>query len=160
MTRSTQTQKEVTGESVRARQSWLAVLAQAPLARLEELWTGLGLEPEYSFLRRPEIGLVMVRARAGGNGRRFNLGESTITRCTVALAGGLTGTGYVLGRSPRKAELTALLDALLQDPAFYDLIAARLLAPLRELARAQEALAARKTSATKVDFFTMVRGDD
>ena len=160
MTKPKTSDERVWPESIRARQGWLAVLAQASRADLEEAWAGLGIEPDYSFPRRPEIGLVMVRARAGGNGRQFNLGETTVTRCTLALAGGPVGTGYILGRDPRKAELVALLDALLQDPARRDLVAERVIGPLRDKAEAAETLAARKTAATKVDFFTMVRGED
>ena len=55
----------------------------------------------------------MVRARAGGTGQRFNLGEATVTRCVVRPDAALTGTqqvgvGYVLGCSHRQALLVAL----------------------------------------------------
>ncbi|MBW1711582.1 MAG: phosphonate C-P lyase system protein PhnG [Deltaproteobacteria bacterium] len=144
----------------RARQEWLAVLTNSSLADLEEGLTRLNLEPKYSFLRRPEVGLVMVRGRAGGNGRRFNLGEMTVSRCTVALADGPTGTGYVAGRSRRRAELVALFDALLQDPDRQALIKAKVIRPLRQRQAETEHLQSRKTAATKVDFLTMVRGED
>ena len=85
---SEKTKTPVRPGEIRARQEWLAVLADADLDDLEESWARLGINPEYFFLRRPEVGLVMVRARAGATGRRFNLGEATVTRCTVALAGG------------------------------------------------------------------------
>ena len=61
------------------------------------------------FLRRPETGLVMLRGRAGGTGQAFNLGEASVTRCSVRLSDGQVGTGYVLGRDQRKAELVAVL---------------------------------------------------
>src|SRR3546814_16146802 len=64
--------------------------------------------------------MVMVRARAGGTGEQFNLGQMTVTRCALKLAGGdatpsCVGLGYVQGRSTRHAELAAVSDALLQD---------------------------------------------
>ncbi len=71
-------------------------------------------------MRGPEGGLVMVRGRAGGGGAPFNLGEMTVTRCTVRLGSGLVGHAYVAGREPRRAELAALVDALMQDPERAD----------------------------------------
>ena len=104
-----------------ARQRWMAVLARAPAAelaaRLDEVPGGM---PTHQRLRGPEVGLVMLRGRAGGTGDRFNLGEMTVTRCTVRTADGLVGHAYVTGRDARQAELAALADALLQDPARHD----------------------------------------
>ena len=95
----------------------------------------------------------MIRARAGGGGQRFNLGEAAVTRCTVALAGGQAGTGYTIGRSRCKAEIIALLDALLQDGDYHGLIREKVLAPLKaRQARAREE-EGRRTAATKVDFY-------
>ncbi len=34
----------------------------------------------------------MVRGRAGGGGSAFNLGEMTVTRCSVRIATGQVGT--------------------------------------------------------------------
>ena len=68
-------------------------------------------------MRGPETGLVMVRGRAGGSGSPFNLGEMTVTRCTVQLGSGTAGHAYIAGRDERQAELAAVADALLQDPA-------------------------------------------
>lgn len=144
---------------IHARRDWLSILANAALTDLEQAWDGLGLKPDYSFLRPPEVGLVMVRGRAGGTGRRFNLGEMTVTRCTVRLADGTMGAGYVAGRSRRKSELVALFDALLQAAARPQ-IADQVIEPLRQRQVEAERLASQKTAATKVDFFTMVRGED
>ncbi len=52
-----------------------------------------------TLLRRPEIGLVMVRGRIGGDGAPFNMGEATVTRAAVSLPGGEVGFGHVLGRA-------------------------------------------------------------
>jgi len=141
------------------RQTWMGLLATVPAPALDDLWGGLGPEPDYTLLRPPEIGGVMVRGRAGGTGAAFNLGEMTVTRCSLRLAGGEVGHGYVQGRDRTHALRAALVDALMQTQA-----AARLrrdlLEPLRT--RRDEARAARaaKAAATRVDFFTMARGED
>src|SRR5450432_3772405 len=98
------------------RRHWMAVLARADSATITELiGTSDGI-PEYRRLRGPDSGLVMVRGRAGGGGAAFNLGEMTVTRCTVRTDAGFVGHAYVAGRDERQAELAALADALLQDP--------------------------------------------
>ncbi|MEO1276067.1 MAG: phosphonate C-P lyase system protein PhnG, partial [Pseudomonadota bacterium] len=105
----------------------------------------------------PEIGAVMVRGRAGATGDAFNMGEVTVTRCSVRLDGGTVGHGYVQGRNKRHAEIAALADALLQtDQA--DTVQAGLIAPLAEAKAAERTVRAEKAAATKVEFFTMVRG--
>jgi alpha-D-ribose 1-methylphosphonate 5-triphosphate synthase subunit PhnG len=143
-----------------ARRRWMSILAKAESDELEAVWTQLGLAPEYRILRGPEVGLVMVRARAGGTGTRFNLGEMTVTRCTVQLAGGAVGHAYVRGRRRRHAELAAALDAILQDPlrhaTFEERVVARLAAAQTERRRTAQARAA----ATRVEFLTLVRGED
>ncbi len=111
------------------------------------------------MLRQPEIGLAMVRGRMGGTGRRFNLGEMTVTRCAVA-GEGLIGHGYVQGRNKKKAELVARLDLLMQLPGYRADIERRVLVPLAAAERARREALARKAAATRVEFFTLVRGDD
>jgi alpha-D-ribose 1-methylphosphonate 5-triphosphate synthase subunit PhnG len=143
----------------RARRRWMSVLAQAPPAALEQAWRRLGEAPRYRIVRGPEVGLVMVRARAGSTGARFNLGEMTVTRCSVQLAGGTVGHAYVGGRDPRHAELAALLDALLQDPARWPRIDAGVVGPLADALEARRRERAGKAAATRVEFFTMVRGE-
>ena len=144
------------------RPDWMALLARAPLALLEQ---GLDKQSatEPSWLRRPETGLYMVQARAGGTGERFNLGEMTVTRCALragADVSGLVGVAYVLGRDHRHAQLAALADALLQDPAQREALNTKLLQPVRKhLAMLQTQRAAR-AAATKVDFFTVAREVD
>ena len=101
----------------------------------------------------------MVRGRTGGSGRPFNLGEMTATRCAVRLDGGVLGLGYVAGRKPREAELIAVFDGLLQNAAWHDGLEIGLLRPIETDLAAKRAAIAAKTAATKVDFFTMVRGD-
>lgn len=142
-----------------ARKSWMGLLAKAPAADLARLWAASGQAPDHSLLRAPEIGGVMVRGRAGAVGAPFNLGEMTVTRCSVKLADGAVGHGYVQGRDKEKARVAALIDALMQTEAAGD-VEARILTPLRDLSATAKAARSAKAAATKVDFFTMVRGED
>ena len=103
-------------------------------------------------MRGPETGLVMVRGRAGGSGSPFNLGEMTVTRCTVRIASGTAGHAYVAGRDERQAELAAVADAMLQDDARG---VETLIAPLAEAQAAQRRARAEKAAATRVEFFAM-----
>ncbi len=136
----------------------MAVLAHASTAAIAEHMAGLAL-PAHSQLREPESGLVMVRGRIGGDGAPFNLGEATVSRAAVRLASGEVGFGYTLGRDRRKAELIALCDALIQVPERADSVDELVVAPLRaQLTAARQGKAA-ETAATRVDFYTLVRGE-
>jgi alpha-D-ribose 1-methylphosphonate 5-triphosphate synthase subunit PhnG len=139
------------------RQQWMAVLARATGSELNAILASQTL-PHYDVLKAPETGSVMVEGRAGGTGARFNLGEATVTRCVVRIEGGAMGHAYALGRDKRKAEIAALLDAMLQrEPAggaLHDAIAR-----LSLKQTALRAAASRKAAATKVEFFTLVRGE-
>lgn len=149
-----------TRTEVAARRRWMSVLAVAPLEALEARWAALEDRPRYEMLRRPEVGLVMVRGRAGGTGARFNLGEMTVTRCTVQLADGTLGHAWIGGRDHRHAELAAVFDALLQDPARTVVLTASLVEPLAGAREARRQAAQARAAASRVEFFTMVRGDD
>ncbi len=138
-----------------ARRHWMSVLARAATAELENCLSANGGAPAYQRLRGPESGLVMVRGRAGGGGAKFNLGEMTVTRCTVRTAAGQVGHAYVAGRDARQAELAAVFDALLQDPARSDALRAGVIAKLADEQAAKRAEVARKAAATKVQFFAM-----
>lgn len=141
-----------------SRKAWISLLAQAPAEELLSRWDALALAPDFAFARRPEIGLVMTRGRAGATGEAFNLGEATVTRCSVRLASGEEGHAYALGRHLRKAEVSALCDALMQTERAPEIEQA-VLRPLDALLRARRSDAARKAAATKVEFFTMTRGE-
>ena len=145
-------------EQQKQRQNWMAILAKSAPEKLEKKVSALGKLPEYSFLRSPEIGLTMVRGRAGGTGQVFNLGEMTLTRCVVKL-GEINGFGYVGGRSRRHAELAAVCDALLQDPNWCDRVQNIVIEPLKAEAISQQELQQRQTAATRVNFLTMKRGE-
>lgn len=143
-----------------ARRRWMSVLAQARPEELEVAWAAMADKPAYRVVRRPEIGLVMVRARAGGSGVRFNLGEMTVTRCTVNLPSGAVGHAYVGGRSLRHAELAAVFDGLLQDPASRPGVEVRLVGPLEAAQREHRTALQARSAPTRVEFFTLVRGED
>lgn len=141
------------------RRAWMGELAKASCDDLETAWNALSEKPDWQWLRKPETGLVMVRGRAGGTGGAFNLGEMTVTRCALTIDAGTTGYGYVAGRNARHAELAAVFDALLQSPHGPDL-KKTLLEPLAETRSKTERRKQAKAAATRVEFFTMVRGED
>jgi alpha-D-ribose 1-methylphosphonate 5-triphosphate synthase subunit PhnG len=152
--------------SPHARQSWMALLARAPQHFLEQaLATHSSSQPEW--LRRPETGLMMVQARVGGTGERFNLGEVTVTRCALRLTSAASnapvGVSYVLGRNHRQAQLAAVADALLQDPEQHAALAVSLLTPFHQYLQTHLAARHARAQTTKVDFMTVAReagGDD
>jgi alpha-D-ribose 1-methylphosphonate 5-triphosphate synthase subunit PhnG len=146
-------------DPVEARKIWMGVLAKASAEELAHLWAQFGNAPPYTTLRAPEIGGAMVRGRAGAVGAPFNLGEMTVTRCSIKLHDGAVGHAYVQGRSKDKALQAALIDALMQTDAAAHVKAA-ILKPLQATSEARRATRAAKAAATKVDFFTMVRGED
>lgn len=142
-----------------SRKEWLGVLAKSSSCLLDELFKKIKEPTIDEWLRRPEIGTVMVRGRAGGTGSAFNMGEMTVTRCSLRLQGGVVGHGYVQGRAKDQAKQAALIDALMQtDQA--EKIDKELLAPLRKDAQMRAAAFKRRADKTKVDFFTMVRGEN
>lgn len=141
-----------------ARKAALDTLAGAPSRALAELWDRWANKPDYSKVRGPEVGLVMVRGRAGGGGAPFNLGEATVSRASVRIVTGEIGHGYCLGRDLAKAEAIAVIDALWQRDAAG--VEREIIRPLQQLARSSEQKRREEAAATKVDFFTMVRGDN
>ncbi len=144
---------------IAARQGWMGLLARAPAERLAALMEGADM-PDFDFdwLRVPETGGVMVRGRMGGTGAPFNLGEMTVTRCALRLESGEVGHAHVQGRNRAHAERAALVDALMQGPRAEE-IQTSVLAPLASEEAARREGRAAKAAATKVDFFTMVRGE-
>lgn len=143
-----------------ARRQWLAILARASAAELAAIVGRLTDPPQYIRLKGPETGTVMIEGRAGGSGRRFNVGEATVTRAVIQLADGTLGVAYALGRDQRKAELAAVIDAILQDERQGAAMATREVAPLAAAQAEAREIRSRKAAATKVDFFTVVRGHD
>lgn len=141
------------------RQAMMALYARATRKELEGAVERFQPLPRLRRLRPAEVGLVMVEGRTGGDGAPFNLGETTVTRAAVQVEGGATGIAYLLGRDPGKAEAAATLDALWQDPALK-LAVRDALGPVRRRLAAEAAATAAETDATRVNFFTMTRGED
>jgi alpha-D-ribose 1-methylphosphonate 5-triphosphate synthase subunit PhnG len=140
------------------RKAAMAVLAHAEAGEIAARLRTLAL-PGHQDLREPENGLVMLRGRVGGDGAPFNLGEATVSRAAVRLASGEVGFGYTLGRDGDKARLIALCDALVQSRDFGAAVERDVIAPLREQLMIRRKQVAEETAATKVDFYTMVRGE-
>ena len=139
------------------RRDWLSLLAKADADHLRELWETVDLNPAHQVLRAPEIGAVMTRGRMGATGAPFNMGEITVTHCSVRLETGEIGHGYVSGRSKAHSITAALIDALMQTEAAPCLRKA-IFEPLARAANTARTTRARKAAATRVDFFTMARG--
>jgi len=162
-----QAQAQAQGHGTTTRPEWMALLARAPHNLLDAA-VPQSHRAAPQWLRQPETGLMMVQGRAGGTGERFNLGEVTVTRCALRLAGAganaPVGVAYVLGRNHRQAQLAAMADSLLQDPAHREGLEEKLLTPVREHLQQQRAVRHDRAQTTKVDFLTVAReagsGDD
>ncbi len=141
------------------RKAWMSLLAKAPESRVAALLDAAMERPAFSWLRAPEIGSTMVRARAGGTGAPFNLGEMTVTRCALTLDSGEVGHAYLQGRRKADAEAAALVDALMQGPE-AERVRTAVLDPLQCEQATRKSERAAKAAATRVEFFTMVRGED
>lgn len=141
------------------RANWLGLMAKSPAKVMDECWQKADLSPEFEVIRSPEIGSVMVRGRMGGTGDAFNLGEMTVTRASVKLSCGTVGHGYIMGRSKKTATRVALCDALLQT-GDKQKVQDNIIQPLLSLKKETDQRISAKAAATKVDFFTLVRGED
>lgn len=141
------------------RKAWMGLLAKAPEGRVVALLDATMARPDFKWLRAPEIGSTMVRGRAGGTGASFHIGEMTVTRCALTLVGGEVGHAYIQGRRKSDAEAAALVDALMQGRDAGKIRKA-ILEPLEAEQIAAKAARAEKAAATKVEFFTIARGED
>ena len=146
---------QVTDHSDPARRRWMSILARTSSDKLGGMLAAWGPLPDYAVIRGPEDGLVMVRGRAGGGGAPFNLGEMTVTRCTVRVASGSVGHAYVAGRDGRQAELAAVVDALMQDADHVESLERQVITPLERAQAAARADRATRAAATRVQFFAM-----
>ncbi|MEZ8822928.1 phosphonate C-P lyase system protein PhnG [Vibrio amylolyticus] len=147
-------------ERQKKRQNWMSVLAKSQHAELMTRWESLSLNPEYAMVRQPEIGLAQVRARMGSTGRQFNIGDTTITRAVVKLSTGELGYSYLQGRNKQHAEVAAVIDALMQTSTHQQALQEQLIDPLAALKQESESMRAKEVATSKVDFFTLVRGED
>ena len=140
------------------RKAAMAVLTHAEAGEIAARLRAFAL-PAHQDLRTPENGLVMLRGRVGGDGAPFNLGEATVSRAAVRLSTGEIGFGYTLGRDGTKARMIALCDALVQSDQFADLVETKVIAPLRAAISAKRDRKSAEAAATRVDFYTLVRGE-
>lgn len=142
------------------RQRWMRALAYSNADALNARINALKLTPDYELIRTPESGLMQIQARMGGTGNRFFAGDTTLTRAVVRLKSGTLGYSYLLGRNKRHAEQCAVIDALLQEQTHFQNLMETLIRPL-EAERDAEITARRaEVNASRVDFFTLVRGDN
>ncbi|ECE1725797.1 phosphonate C-P lyase system protein PhnG [Salmonella enterica] len=142
------------------RQRWMRALAYSNADALNARMQALKLTPTYELIRAPETGLMQIQARMGGTGSRFFAGDTTLTRAVVRLKSGTLGYSYLLGRNKPHAEQCAVIDALLQEPSHFQTLMETLIAPLETEREAQIRARAAEVNASRVDFFTLVRGDN
>ena len=143
---------------IEKRKSWMSLLATSNKNDLLNLWKQKKINIRYEWLRTPEIGSIMAQGRMGVTGDKFNIGEVTITRCSLKLNCGTVGHSYVQGRSKKKAEISALCDALMQTEMSNE-INKSIIIPLEKIKKNNKDKILSKAEATKVDFFTLVRGE-
>ena len=143
---------------IEKRKSWMSLLATSSQSDLLNLWEQKKIRVNYIWLRTPEIGSIMAQGRMGVTGDKFNIGEVTITRCSLKLNCGTIGHSYVQGRSKKKAEISALCDALMQTKMSKE-INKNIIIPLEKIKKDNKRKILSKAEATKVDFFTLVRGE-
>ena len=143
---------------IEKRKSWMSLLATSSQSDLLNLWEQKKIKVNYVWLRTPEIGSIMAQGRMGVTGDKFNIGEVTITRCSLKLNCGTIGHSYVQGRNKKKAEISALCDALMQTKMSKE-INKNIIIPLEKIKKDNKDKILSKAEATKVDFFTLVRGE-
>ncbi len=146
--------------AIAARKRTMALLARALAPEMAEPVARFWPKCEARDLKPVETGLVMLRGRIGGDGAPFNVGEATVTRAVVELPSGERGYAHILGRDVGRARLAAIVDALWQKPEARADVETAILAPIAARIAAEKAKTRAETAATRVDFFTLVRGED
>lgn len=141
------------------RKRRMEALARARRDELEQFLSAHAGDVAVSSVRGPETGLVMVRGKIGGGGSPFNLGEVSVSRASVRLSTGEIGHGQLLGGDKTHARLAAILDALGERDEFSAAVDG-LVATIEARIAEEDAALAAETAATRVDFFTLVRGED
>jgi len=141
------------------RRRRMSLLARASTAELDATWAALAVPSDVTDLRGPETGLVMLTGRIGGDGGRFNLGEATVSRSTVRLPSGEVGFGQMLGSDRLMARRAAILDAAAETAEGAPIVA-RLCDEIETRLDRERQTSDAETAATRVDFFTLVRGED
>lgn len=147
-------------EGVALRQSLMKACASATEGELAEIVARFDVGADAVDVRKPETGMVMIRGKMGGDGAAFNAGEATVTRAVIRLGCGTLGFSYLLGRSTERARLAAIIDALGQNEANVGRLKVEFLRPVMRRRIGERAERRAETAATRVNFFTMVRGED
>lgn len=142
---------------IEARRGVLALLSRAAPHELRSAVTAFAELAQAVDLKPVETGLVMLRGRIGGDGAPFNVGEATVTRAVVRLAGGTVGYGMRLGRDGAAARDSAVLDALWQSLPTRARVERDVLAPLRARIEQDQRRASEQAAASRVEFFTLAR---
>lgn len=143
-----------------ARQQWMATLAMANTDELLLCSKTLVRKESFEDIRSAEVGLAQVRGRMGGTGSAFNLGDMTISRCVLRSSEGIYGYSYVSGRSKIHAQRAAELDAMLQSANHHDEVMKVVIQTLLDQQQFKDRNRREKTESTRVNFFTLVRGED
>ncbi|MDZ4843630.1 MAG: phosphonate C-P lyase system protein PhnG [Hyphomicrobium aestuarii] len=141
------------------RQRIMRLTALATPSEREAAIAAFDPDPDFVVLRAPETGLVMLQGRTGGDGAPFNAGEASVTRAVVQLATGETGYAYLLGRSSDEAIKSAIIDALGQRPDAVIQLERAFLTPVSQRLAEERARQQADTDATRVNFFTLERGE-
>lgn len=152
--------KQKQDEQLMAHKAVADLLARAERTELLAAYEHLDVKPQAQPVRGPETGLVMVRGRIGGGGAAFNLGEVTVSRASIRLASGTIGHAHALGTDREKVRLAAIFDALWLEADTRSFVEAHVLQGVRKRLSEKDQKNAEETAATRVDFFTMVRGED
>ena len=103
--------------------------------------------------------MIMVRAKADGSKKRFNLGEVIVSRCVLEVNQKYLGVSWVLGSNLKHVELAALFDGLMQDPEYHGKLNLSLLQALKEKQKKKDDIIVKDAADTKVEFFTLKRGE-
>ena len=139
-----------------ARRDWLATLVRVPANEV------IAASNEFDFsmvvLKGPEVGLLMINGRIHSTGRPFHLGEVSLTKCVLKDDQGLLGYGHIIGRNKQQAKAIALFDLALQRNDSAEAALIRLNAWKEDVAEI-DAMESETVEETRVDFFTMVRGE-
>lgn len=146
--------------SVTKRQYWMSILARSQTGEIKMRWEALNIRPEYKLIRPTQIGLIQLQGRMEATGQRFMLGDMTVTRAAVEVSEGIIGYSYIIGRDKAKAELCAVIDALLQNEECCGQIMAAVIEPLAQRLQERWQTQRREVAPSKVNFYNLVRGDE
>lgn len=142
------------------RQHWMSVLAHSQPAELAARLKALNITADYEVIRAAETVPCRFRRGWAAPHERFLPHDATLTRAAVRLTDGTLGYSWVLGRDKQHAERCALIDALMQQSRYFQNLSETLIAPLDADRMARIAARQAEVNASRVDFFTMVRGDN